>query len=192
LFSPEELNIHIRGCVENNRDSQRKLYNAFYGYAMSICSCHTNNDEDAVEILNDGFLKVFTQIKNFTPSYSNEMNSFKGWLRKIMVYTAIDHFRKNQKHAGGTELDPAMSIVSNVSAVDKLSYDEIIRFIQKLPPAYRMAVNLFIVEGLSHEEISQHLHISVGTSKSNLNKARKLLQKILYHENKVIPLQNVG
>jgi RNA polymerase sigma factor (sigma-70 family) len=193
LLSAEELSIHIKGCALNQRESQKKIYNSFYGYAMSICDCHCNNEEDAIEILNDGFLKIFKEIHHYKPAYSNEMNSFKGWLRKIMVYTAIDHYRKNQKHSVVTELDSNYAPeAKQENPVDKISYDEIIRFIQKLSPAYRMVLNLFIIEGFSHEEIAQKLDISVGTSKSNLAKARKQLQKILYNENKVIPLQNVG
>ena len=98
MLSAEELQIHIRGCVLNNRESQKKIYSSFYGYAMSICDRYTSHDEDAIEILNDGFLKVFVEIYRFKPAYTDTVSSFKGWLRKIMIYTAIDHFRKNQKH----------------------------------------------------------------------------------------------
>jgi RNA polymerase sigma factor (sigma-70 family) len=193
LLSAEELQKHVKGCAQNQRESQKKIYNSFYGYAMSICECHCNNDEDAVEILNDGFLKIFREIHHYKPAYSNEINSFKGWLRKIMVYTAIDHYRKNQKHSIVTDLDSNYAVeTKEENAVDKISYEEIIRFIQKLSPAYRMVLNLFIIEGFTHEEIAEKLNISIGTSKSNLAKARKQLQKILYHENKIIQLQNVG
>jgi RNA polymerase sigma-70 factor (ECF subfamily) len=122
------------------------------------------------------------------------VSSFKGWLRKIMVYTAIDHFRKNNKHQNITELDTAIIHLpaENETAVDKISYDEIIRFIQDLSPAYRTVLNLFIVEGFSHEEISKQLEISVGTSKSNLAKARKQLQKILFRQNKILLAKNAG
>ena len=193
MLSAEELSKHISGCALNERESQKKIYNAFYGYAMSICNSHCSNDEDAVEILNDGFLKIFKEIHHYKPSYSNEMNSFKGWLRKIMIYTAIDNYRKNQKHQVVKELDADFSAIARQeSAEDKLSYEEIIRFIQKLSPGYRIVLNLFVVEGFSHEEIAEKLGITIGTSKSNLAKARKQLQKILFYENKVIQLQNVG
>ena len=193
MLSAEELSLHINGCALNKRESQKRIYNSFYGYAMSICDCHCNNEEDAIEILNDGFLKIFKEVHNYKPAYSNEMNSFKGWLRKIMVYTAIDHYRKNLKHSVVTELDSNYSVEAHQeNAVDKISYEEIIRFIQKLSPGYRIVLNLFILEGFSHEEISEKLGISIGTSKSNLAKARKQLQKILFHENKIIQLQNAG
>lgn len=161
---------------------------------MAICDCYANNEDDAVEILNDGFLKIFKEIHRFKPAYTNEVNSFKGWLRKIMVCTAIDHFRKNKKHSVVGELDIATikAHTYEESALEKLSYDEIIRCIQDLSPAYRTVLNLFIIEGFSHEEISEQLGIAVGTSKSNLAKARKQLQRIIFNQNQISDIKNVG
>jgi len=169
----------------NDRESQKKIYTSFYGYAMSVCERYTNNHDDAVEILNDGFLKIFKEIHRYKPSYSDVVRSFMGWLRKIMIYTAIDHFRRNQKHRFTAELDDGVIQVSagGEDALDKISYDEIIRAIQEVTPGYRTVFNLFVIEGFSHEEISDQLGISVGTSKSNLSKARKQLQKILLKGN---------
>ena len=194
MLSSDELSMHISGCALNERESQKKIYNSFYGYAMAICDCYANNEEDAVEILNDGFLKIFKEIHRFKPAYSNEINSFKGWLRKIMVCTAIDHFRKNKKHRVVGELNVAAvkAYTQEEDAVEKVSYDEIIGFIQHLSPAYRTVLNLFIIEGFSHEEIADQLGISVGTSKSNLAKARKQLQKIIFSQNKIAEIKNVG
>jgi len=186
LLSADELTYHVGACALNKRDSQKVIYNSFYGYAMAICDRYTNSQEDAVEILNDGFLKIFKEIHHYQPAYSDVVSSFKGWLRKIMVYTAIDHFRKNQKHKVVTELDSVVYQLEavNEDAIDKLSHEEIIRAIQELSPGYRTVLNLFIIEGLSHEEISNKLGISTGTSKSNLSKARRQLQKILYRYHK--------
>ena len=184
MLSAEELSIYIRGCALNERASQKKIYNSFYGYAMAICDCYANNEDDAIEILNDGFLKIFKEIHRYKPAYANEINSFKGWLRKIMVYTAIDHFRKNKKHHVVGELDVAVTQPSahEISGLDKVSYDEIIRFIQRLSPAYRTVLSLFIIEGFSHEEIAATLHISIGASKSNLARARQHLKTIFSHD----------
>ena len=153
---------------------------------MSVCDRYTNNQDDAVEILNDGFLKVFKEIHRYQPAYADVVGSFMGWLRKIMVYTAIDHFRRNQKHRFTAELDNGIIQIASggEDALDKISYDEIIRSIQKVTPGYRTVFNLFVIEGFSHEEIAEKLGISVGTSKSNLSKARKQLQKILLKEKK--------
>jgi RNA polymerase sigma factor (sigma-70 family) len=186
--------MHIRGCALNNRESQKKIYNSFYGYAMAICDRYTNNQDDAVEILNDGFLKIFKEVHRYKPAYADEIASFTGWVRKIMTCTAIDNYRKNKKHQLVGELDSTTYYIpaSNEGALDKVSYHEIIKFIQELSPGYRIVLNLFIVEGFSHEEISEQLGISVGTSKSNLAKARKQLQKILFRQNKILIAQNAG
>ena len=187
LLSADELTYHVEACALNNRGSQKILYSSFYGYAMAICDRYANKQEDAVEILNDGFLKVFREIHHYHPAYSDVVSSFKGWLRKIMVYTAIDHFRKHHKHRMVTQLDNGVYQVANIGedAVEKLSYEEIIRSVQGLSPGYRTVFNLFVIEGLSHDEISQKLGISVGTSKSNLSKARRQLQGILFKQNQL-------
>ena len=187
MLSAEELTVHIGRCALNNRESQKKIYTSFYGYAMAVCDRYTNNQDDAVEILNDGFLKIFKEIHRYKPAYSDVVSSFKGWLRKIMVYTAIDHFRKNQKHQFTAELDNGIIQVSSggENALDKISYEEIIRSVQELTPGYRTVFNLFVIEGFTHEEISGRLGISTGTSKSNLAKARRQLQKILFQQNQI-------
>lgn len=188
MLSAEELKVNIRECVLNNRESQKKIYSSFYGYAMSICHRYANHEEDAIEILNDGFLKVFIEIYRFKPAYADAVSSFKGWLRKIMIYTAIDHFRKNRRHQAITELNETYMHVPDAQedAVDKISYEEILSAIRQLTPGYRTVLNLFIIEGFSHEEIAKELEISVGTSKSNLAKARKQLQKILFQQNQIV------
>jgi len=184
LLPADEITYHVKGCARNDRDSQKKIYTAFYGYAMAVCERYTNNHDDAVEILNDGFLKIFKEIHRYTPAYSDLVGSFKGWLRKIMIYTAIDHFRRNQKHRFMADIDNGTIQIASggEDVVDRISYDEIIRSIQEVTPGYRTVFNLFVIEGFSHEEIAEKLGISVGTSKSNLSKARKQLQRILLKE----------
>jgi len=194
LLTAQELKEHIEGCVKNNRESQKIIYSSYYGYAMAICERYAVNKNDALEILNDGFLKIFKELYKYKPAYSDTIASFKGWLRKIMVYTSIDHFRKNKKHLLNGHSDPSvLQIVSHSeSALDKLTYEEIIKAVQNLSPAYRTVFNLFVIEGLSHEEIAQKLGIAEGTSKSNLSKARMHLQKILIDEHKIEYKKNVG
>lgn len=184
LLSADELTFHIRACVLNNRESQKKIYGSFYGYAMAICDRYANNQEDAVEIINDGFLKIFREIHHYQPAYTDVVSSFKGWLRKIMIYTAIDHFRKYHKHQMVTDLDTVVYQVPahSIDALGRISHEEIIRSVQLLSPGYRAVFNLFVIDDLSHEEIAKQLGISVGTSKSNLAKARKQLQKILFKQ----------
>src|SRR5262249_55069336 len=148
--------------------SQKIIYSSFYGYAMSICHRYASQEDDAMEILNDGFLKIFTEIYRFKPAYSDTVSSFKGWLRKIMIYTAIDHFRKNHKHKMMAELNETYMHVQSdrEDAVDKISYDEVLAAIKFLTPGYRTVFNLFVIEGFSHDEIAAELGISAGTSKS--------------------------
>ncbi len=187
MLSAEELSMHIEKCALNNRESQKKIYSSFYGYAMAVCDRYTNNQDDAVEILKDGFMRIFKEIHRYKPAYTDVVSSFKGWLRKIMVYTAIDHFRKNHKHQFTTDLNNGIIQVASggETALDRISYEEIIRSIQDLTPGYRTVFNLFIIEGFTHEEISEQLGISIGTSKSNLAKARRQLQKILFQQNQI-------
>lgn len=182
----EELVHDIEACAANNRGSQKKIYTSFYGYAMSICNRYTNSYEDAIEILNDGFLKIFKGVKDFKPATADINSCFKGWLGKIMVYTAIDHNRKYCNESCVVMLENNMLQVSALSedAIDRMSYEEIIQLVQELSPAYRTIFNLYVIEGFSHEEIASALGISVGTSKSNLSKAKKHLQKTLFHHYK--------
>ena len=192
LLSADELTYHIRECALNSRESQKIIYSSFYGYAMAICDRYTNKHDDTVEILNDGFLKIFKEIHHYKPAYTDVVSSFKGWLRKIMVYTAIDHFRKYHKHRMVTQLDDVVYQIPslNEDALEKISYEEIIRAVQKLSPGYRTVFNLFVIDGLSHDEIAIQLCISAGTSKSNLFKARIQLQKILLKENHIQAAKN--
>ena len=186
MLSAEELSLHIERCALNNRESQKKIYTSFYGYAMAVCDRYTNNQDDAIEILNDGFLKVFKEVYRYKPAYTDVVSSFKGWLRKIMVYTAIDHFRKNHKHQFTTDLDTGVIQVASHTedALDRISYDEIIRSIQDLTPGYRTVFNLFIIEGFTHEEISDKLGISIGTSKSNLARRDGSCKKYCFSKTK--------
>lgn len=192
MLSTEELLIHIRGCSFNDRNSQKKIFSTFYGYGMSICLRYTNKPEDATEILNDGFLKVFKDIHRFTPAYSDVMDSFKGWLRKIMIYTAIDHNRKYGKFEMNTSFtgDIVEMTYTEENALDKISYEEIIHAIRHLSPAYRTILNLYIVEGFTHQEIAEHLGIAEGTSKSNLSKAKIQLRKILFNSQQTVLINN--
>ncbi|MEP6595923.1 MAG: sigma-70 family RNA polymerase sigma factor [Ginsengibacter sp.] len=192
MLTAEELIQHIGGCSLNNRESQKKIFCSFYGYAISICCRYTNKHEDAAEILNDGFLKIFKEIHRFSPAYSDVISSFKGWLGKIMVYTAIDYNRKYHKQDMMTFLNGKVVEMPSLyeNAIDKISYNEIIHAVQNLSPAYRTVFNLFVIEGFSHQEIAKKLGISTGTSKSNLSKAKRHLQKDLFHHQNTVSVKN--
>ena len=141
---------------------------------MAICLRYSDHYQQAVEIVNDGFLKVFTKLDKY-----NTNKSFKGWVRRIMINSAIDHFRKEKKYAATDSIDNHETASFEPTAVQNLSYDEVIQQIQKLSPSYRAVFNLYVIDGYKHHEISEILNISIGTSKSNLSRARSLLQRAL-------------
>lgn len=163
-------------CRRGNRNSQDRLYKLFYGYAMGICLRYSRTRDEAIEIVNDGFVKIFSKLAKYTSTLS-----FKGWVRKIMIHSAIDYYRRNERHYHNLDISYAQyqDDPSTETAIDKLSADEIIKAVQLLPPSYRMVFNLYVIEGFKHEEIANQLNISVGTSKSNLSIARDKLKRIL-------------
>ena len=151
------------------------LYQHFYGYALGICLRYTSGRSEATEVLNEGFLKVFTKLDLYDRS-----KSLKGWIRRIMINTAIDLYRQNLKHSGSSgDLENAMEVSGPEATISSLSYNEIVAEVQELTPGYRAVFNMYVIDGFSHEEIAEQLEISVGTSKSNLSRARAILQKRL-------------
>ncbi|KAB2814766.1 RNA polymerase sigma factor [Phaeocystidibacter luteus] len=174
LNSPSELIRVIQACRDNNRLAQKELYQHFYGYGMSVAFRYVNDREDAVEILNTAFVKIFKNLD----SYDIE-KPLKPWIRRIMVNTAIDFLRVRRRIAdsGDIELAPEPGVQESVTS--NLAYEEILKLIQQLSPSYRTVFNLFVIEGYKHEEIADMLGISVGTSKSNLFKAKAHLRVAL-------------
>lgn len=151
-------------------------------YAMKICYRYQNNLEQVEEMMNEGFMKLFKNIHQFEETRHADITaSLKGWFKRILVNTCIDYYRKNASYINGQVLTEDTEEIADrqENGIDILSYKEIIDAIRQLSPAYRTVFNLFIIEGLSHEEIAKTLGISVGSSKSNLSKARENLRKIL-------------
>ncbi|MFH5832372.1 RNA polymerase sigma factor [Halalkalibaculum sp. DA3122] len=165
----------IKGCRKQKRESQRELYKTFYAYGMSITLRYADSRNQAAGILNDAFMKVFTNIKKFDMD-----RPFKPWLRQVIVNTAINHYRKHDETENWDTLDPATEAVSREETITSgISYQEIIDLVQQLSPAYRTVFNLYVIEGFKHREIAEMLDISVGTSKSNLSKAKQNLKSML-------------
>lgn len=174
------MRLLLEGCKKNDRESQRLLYQHYYGYAMSICVRYCRSYEEAREIANDGFMKVYQKIDQHETE-----SSFKGWMRKIMINAAIDHYRKESKHYNHVEASADKVSEPTVGTVlDDISYAELIGMIQNLTPAYRAVFNLHVIDGFTHEEISTILNISEGTSKSNLAKARENLKAMIDQANR--------
>lgn len=185
MSGENELEHIIRGCIEANRNSHKQLYKLYYGLSMGICMRYSVNYTETEEIINDGFLKIFKKIADFEPSHQSFEASFVGWIKKIFIHTAIDHYRKNNKAYTVPLLDDShLAITENsASPIDNMSFKEILELVQLLSPTYRTVFNLFVLDGYKHEEISKQLNISVGTSKSNLAKARMNIQKMLQQKN---------
>jgi len=163
----------IKECKKSNRESQKTLYQHFYSYCLGICMNYARSREDAVEMMNDGFLNVFTYIGKF------DLNRpFKPWLRKIMINSAIDHLKK-YKVQDTESLESGMKMYTDAGQIDAMSYNDLIELIRKLPPSYRAVFSLHALEGYKHEEVAEMLGINIGTSKSNYAKAVMKLQEYL-------------
>lgn len=172
---PLNLSLIIAGCQKGNRASQERLYKYFHPYGMSISLRYAKNRLEAREILNESFLKVFTKISHY-----NKTQPFQFWLRRIIINTAIDHHRKSQKNELFADIDMALNIPDDTPI--NIEVDKSINalpILQRLPPAYRMVFNLYVMEGYKHQEIAEQLGISIGTSKSNLARAKQKLKELI-------------
>ncbi len=170
-----EVQILIKGCLKGNQTSQLRLYEHFYSYGMGISLRFTQSRQEALEVLNDGFLKAFLKIESYDSSFP-----FKPWLRRILINASIDYYRKYHKadKEESNFLPPENPSTHNL-AIENLAFEDLLQVMQKLSPAYRMVFNLYAIEGMTHKDIALQLGISVGASKSNLSKARKHLQSML-------------
>lgn len=169
------IQLVLEGCLRSNRECQRKLYEHFHGYGLSICLRYSRHREEAVEILNDAFLKVFSNLDKYDPD-----QRFETWLRRIIVNTAIDHFRARHKFPPHIELHAAADMEGDEMPMPQISPDEdVLPILQRLSPAYRMVFNLFVMEGYQHHEIAEMLGISTSASRSNLVRAKANLREML-------------
>ena len=167
----------LTGCRNNDRSSQKILYDRFYGYALSVALPYCSLETEAREVLNDAFIKVFTGIDRYDDSFP-----FTTWLRTIVVRTAINHYHKHLNDIVAQDTTDGLDISVDDDFLSKLEAEEVLALVQKLPPAYRLSINLFALEGHSHSEIAELLGISVGASKSNLSKARAKLKQMMSNE----------
>lgn len=174
----------VEGCIAFNRNSQKDLYHHFYGYAYSVCHRFICKEEETIEVINDGFLKIFKEIGNFKPHLPSYGDSLKAWIRRILINTSIDHLRRRKivtvELNNFTDLHHA---IIPSTAFDKIAHDELLKMVAELSPGYRMVFNLYVIDGFTHDEIATMLKISSGTSKSNLAKARINLQKMILKQN---------
>jgi RNA polymerase sigma-70 factor (ECF subfamily) len=163
----------IKGCIEGNRQMQEELYNRFSGKMYAVCLRYANNADDAQDLLQEGFIKVYRNLHRFRAE-----GSFEGWIRRVFVNSSIEHFRKKSIELSKVSDKEENTIEdSDISALDQLAERDIVKLIQELSPGYRTVFNMYVVEGYSHKEIGDLLGISEGTSKSQLARARSILQK---------------
>jgi RNA polymerase sigma factor (sigma-70 family) len=164
----------IQSCQRQERQGQEQMFNLFYNYAMSVAMRYTPTIEIAEEVVNDSFVKVFTHIDKL---YNSEP-SFKGWLRRVVINTALDLLKK-KKMIQPIDLDTAWKVGLESDIVEQLTREKILEYVKKLPNQYRTVFNLYVIDGYTHPEIAELLNISVGSSKSNLSRARFHLKHLL-------------
>lgn len=172
---PDIEQLIIKGCIAGERASQARLYNLYARKMMGVCLWYARNREEAEEILQDGFMRVFTYIHKYSGT-----GSFEGWIRKIMVNAALFRYRNKSHLRPVIEFDADVhDTAGNVSVISLLDTKELLHLVQSLPPVYRLVFSLHVLEGMKHREIAELLGISEGTSKSNLADARAILKKAL-------------
>lgn len=164
----------IQACIKKERWAQKSLYESYYGTLMGVCLRYSNNREDALDILHDGFIKIFKHIEKYQLG-----TSLVAWMRRIMVNTAIDFYRKAVRRRT-EDLDKVYNVqITDADAISTLSQKEVLEAVRSLTPSYRTVFNLYVIEGYSHREIAEQLNITESTSRSNLVKARMKLKHII-------------
>ena len=170
-ISDKEL---IKGCIACKRKYQERLYAKYAPKMFSVCLRYAKGYHNAEDILQEGFIKVYRNIGRFRSE-----GSFEGWLRRIFVNTAIEHYRRSKPMYPILEVNNSQYDVIDNNVIENLAAQDLMKMVQKLSPGYRTVFNLYVIEGYSHKEIGKMLNISDGTSKSQLARARYLLQKMV-------------
>ena len=182
MKTKQELQKIVEGCVKGKRKYQQKLFELYYGKMTGVCMRYAKDNDEAQDMVQNGFIKVFAKLDvyNFT-------GSLEGWIRRIMVNTAIDQIRKNKRDPFSIEDDARIQNieeeipfeVEESNSETLIKAEKAVKAIGELSPAYKMVFNLYVIEGYTHKEIAEYLGISEGTSKSNLAKAKLRLRTIL-------------
>ena len=163
----------IKGCIAGKRASQQQLFEMYSDDMFGVCLYYSKDYTEAEDTLHEGFMKIFQKISQYKGT-----GSFEGWMKRIIINTALEKFRKNnQMYAVGDDDYQLEGDIDPVNVLNDLSARDLLKLISELSPQYRMVFNLYAIEGYSHKEISEMLEISEGTSKSNLARARNILQK---------------
>lgn len=169
----------VKACISGNASAQKEFYDLFAKKMMGVCLRYTNNYEEAQDVLQDGFIKVFNKLSKFV-----NKGSLEGWVRRIMVNTALDHYRKNKKFQKDIEIDAvSFKLEKKEYIVESINAQDLLKIIQTIPEGYRVVFNLFAIEGYSHKEIAEQLGVTESTSKSQFSRAKKMLRNILIERN---------
>ena len=162
-------------CVKGNSRAQRMLFERFSQKMLGVCMRYAKSTEQAEDVLQDGFIKVFSKLNDFKHD-----GSLEGWIRRIMVNTSLDQIRKENKLLGNTSLDNVdYKLQDNAFVLENLAAKDLMKMVQSMPVGYKVVFNMFAIEGYSHKEISEHLGISENTSKSQYSRARAYLRERL-------------
>ncbi len=176
------------GCLQNDSVAQRELYTRYSPKMLSVCYRFAHNREDAEDMLQEGFIKVFSQIHTF-----QNKGAFEGWIRRIMVHTCINHLKKNKKFNESVNIIHATSVqVREESVPSIVQAKQIVECIRLLPLGYRTVLNLYAIEGYSHKEISEMLDVEESTSRSQYTRAKQMLEDILIKKNIINPSRFKG
>jgi len=179
----ESLHLLIQGCISNDSKSQREFYEHYYGFALKTVFRYIYKYEKATDVVNDGFVKIFKSLARFQINKGSKDTEkiLMGWMKRILINTAIDELRRQQLIPEIGELPNYIwnEMDKGQNADQKILYKELICEIKRLPPSYRTVFNMFVIDGFSHQEIANMLGISEGTSKSALAKAKAQLKKFI-------------
>jgi len=164
------IDEHIfKGCLKREVKAQKAFYQHFSSSMYAVCLRYSNTKEDAKDILQDGFVKVFCKLEQFTGK-----GSLEGWMKRIFINTALEHYRVNKVYQQQSDVEAAYSVSESAVAIEKITQKEILFVLNQMAPGYRTVVNMYAIEGYSHAEIAEILGISEGTSKSQLSRARAI------------------
>lgn len=172
VHNPGSIEDHVAQAANGDKKAQQHIYTELSGVLYSICLRYVGNGNDANDVFQDGFVRIFDSLKQFS-----HRGSFEGWAKRIMVNTALTHIRRRRPLGSELDLDTIELVSSDEEILSRMTADELLRLVRDLPDGYREVFSLFGIEGYSHSEIAEKLNISEGNSKLRMNRARRMLQQ---------------
>jgi RNA polymerase sigma factor (sigma-70 family) len=164
----------VKKCLRGNKKAQKRLFDLYAPQMMTICNRYANRDDQAIDMLQEGFIKVFSNLEKFSSS-----GSLGGWIRTVMVNNCLTILRKDKKFSFNENIEDHDEETSSADAISQMGFQELTLLISSLPTGYRTVFNMYAVEGYSHKEIADKLEISESTSKTQYRKAKLRLQKLI-------------